>query len=62
MHNLNDVQSGAKRVAIMTKFAVFAVVAFALGSQIVMWLWNGILPSLFNFRTITFFRPQDCCC
>jgi len=43
-------------VAIMTKFAVFAVVGFAVGSLIVMWLWNGILPSLFNFRTITFFQ------
>jgi len=43
-------------MAIMVKFAVFAVIAFALGTLIVMLLWNGILPSLFNFRTITFLQ------
>jgi hypothetical protein len=56
MRSTYFVPDGPKCIAMVVKFAVFGVIALALGSVIVMLLWNGILPSLFNLRTITFFQ------
>lgn len=57
MQNLHDVPSGVRPpVHMIVKFVVWGVVALALGSLVVMLLWNGLLPSLFNFRTVTFFQ------
>jgi hypothetical protein len=37
--------------------AIVGFVAFvALGGAIIVWLWNSLLPTLFNLPTITFWQ------
>ena len=44
-----------KRLILIAPLAILAMIAFiVIGGEIVLHLWNWLLPSLFGWRQITF--------
>ncbi|MBI1748877.1 MAG: hypothetical protein HYR55_20175 [Acidobacteria bacterium] len=46
-----------KRLIVIAPLAILGVLVFvAIGGEIVLHLWNGLLPPLFGWRQITFWQ------
>jgi len=44
------------RITKVLKIVLFAVIALTVLSAVVMGLWNGLMPTIFGWRVITFWQ------
>jgi hypothetical protein len=50
-------RSKRKRILLMAPFAILGILLFTyIGGEIIMRLWNWLLPALFGWRQITFWQ------
>lgn len=46
------------KIELIISIIVSLIMTIIINPIIIMWLWNGLLPMLFNFPIITFFEAM----